>query len=40
MTRQRALILGIMREKCPEHLTADEIFSHARPQPEIDGAGR
>ena len=30
MTRQRALILGIMREKCPEHLTADEIFSHAR----------
>ena len=25
MTRQRALILGIMREKCPEHLTADEI---------------
>ena len=51
MTRQRALILGIMREKCPEHLTADEIFSHAAghaahgarhcvPQPEIDGAGR
>ena len=39
MTRQRALILGIMREKCPEHLTADEIFSHV-PQPEIDGAGR
>ena len=30
MTRQRALISGIMREKCPEHLTADEIFSHAR----------
>ena len=30
MTRQRALILGIMREKCPEHLTADEIFCHAR----------
>ena len=30
MTRQRALILGIMREKCPEHLTAYEIFSHAR----------
>ena len=31
MTRQRALILDIMREKCPEHMTADEIFSHARP---------
>ena len=30
MTRQRALILDIMREKCPEHMTADEIFSHAR----------
>ena len=30
MTRQRALILDIMREKCPEHLTADEIFNHAR----------
>ena len=26
MTRQRALILDIMREKCPEHMTADEIF--------------
>ena len=24
------MYLGIMREKCPEHLTADEIFSHAR----------
>ena len=30
MTRERALSLGIMREICPEHLTADEIFSHAR----------
>ena len=32
MTRQRALILGIMREKCPEHLTADE-FSAMRGRP-------
>ena len=25
MTRQRALILDIMREKSPQHLTADEL---------------
>ena len=33
MTRQRALILDIMREKCPEHMTADETFSHAPSAP-------
>ena len=27
MTRQRALILDIMREKSPQHLTADELFN-------------
>ena len=27
MTRQRALILDIMREKGPQHLTADELFN-------------
>lgn len=30
MTRQRALILDIMREKSPQHLTADELFNEAR----------
>ena len=30
MTRQRALILDIMREKSPQHLTADELFKEAR----------
>ena len=29
MTRQRALILDIMREKSPQHLTADELFMEA-----------
>ena len=32
MTRQRALILDIMRQQRPLHLTADEIFCHARQQ--------
>ena len=30
MTRQRALILDIMREKSPQHLSADELFNEAR----------
>ena len=47
MTRQRALILDIMREKSPQHLPADELFNEARlrmphivPQLKDDGAGR
>ena len=32
MTRQRTLILDIMRQECPNHLTADEIFARAREQ--------
>ena len=32
MTRQKALILEIMRTQRPQHLTADEIFCHARQQ--------
>ena len=30
MTRQRALILEIMREQHTRHMTADEIFCEAR----------
>ena len=32
MTRQKALILEIMSQQRPAHLTADEIFCHARQQ--------
>lgn len=32
MTRQKALILEIMHQQRPQHLTADEIFCHARQQ--------
>ena len=38
MTRQKALILEIMRHQRPQHLTADEIFCHARQQMQIGRA--